>query len=73
MTSPYTDRIREQIATLGSIGADPRHVEAYMRLEHPMLDGLSPRQFRTEVQVALDCLAVGGCVLAERCAKSFGL
>jgi hypothetical protein len=52
---------------------DPRHVEAYMRLEHPTLDGLSPRAFRAEIQVACACIDEAGGAAAESCARSFAL
>jgi hypothetical protein len=32
---------------------DPRHVEAWMRLEHPTLDGLSRQEFTEAVYAAL--------------------
>ena len=48
MTTPYEKQIR-QIAP----SYDPRHVEAFMRSEHPTLDGLSPYRFRSEVPVGL--------------------
>ena len=69
----YTDLIRETLARTGRVGAaDPRHIEAYMRLEHPTLDALSADAFTAEVQVALDCIAYGGTADAESLARSFG-
>jgi hypothetical protein len=53
--------------------ADPRHVEAYIRLEHSTLGGLSREQFEFEVGIALACIATVGAEQAERCARSFGL
>ena len=67
MTSPYA----AQIAALVP-GFDPRHVEAYMRVEHSTLDGLCPARFREEVAIACACVAEGGTDMAERIAKSFG-
>ena len=52
---------------------DPRHIEAYMRLEHPTLDGLSRAAFHREVLIALDCLQATTKQDAEALAQSFGL
>jgi hypothetical protein len=73
MTTPYTQTIRETVARLGYLGVDPRHVEAYMRLDHPTLDGLSRSQFVSEVKIAVQCVDAAGVVSAERCAQSYGL
>lgn len=54
-------------------GHDPRHVEAYMRIEHPTLDGLSRMEFADEVEFAVICITADGLENAELCAKSFGL
>ena len=54
-------------------GYDSRHIEAYMRLEHPTLDGMSREQFAWEVGLAIACVDLGGAEMAERTAKSFGL
>ena len=43
---------------------DPRHVEAYMRVEHPTLDGLSAERFRAEV--AIECSALTAALEAAR-------
>lgn len=51
----------------------PPLVEAWMRLQHPTLDALSPRQFRREVEVALGCIAEAGLEESARLAESFGL
>lgn len=70
----YADMIRETLAKQGFVGQyDPRHIEAYMRLEHSTLDGLSKRQFDSEVALARTCVDVGGSLGAEACAQSFGL
>ena len=63
---------REQIKSLAP-EHDPRHIEAYMRVEHSTLDALSAAQFRHEVALAADCVKVGGIPLAECVAQSFGL
>lgn len=72
--SHYADTIREDLARLGFIGLfDPRHIEAYMRLEHSTLDGLSVEQFRSEVATSAACIREGGTDDAEALARSYGL
>jgi hypothetical protein len=51
---------------------DPRHIEAYMRVEHNTLDKLSPSRFKSEVMLACMCVDEGGAEMAEKIAKSFG-
>lgn len=69
----YQQMIRETLAKQGRIGTDPRHIEAFMRLEHSTLDGLARWQFDAEVALAVDCIDAGGMANAEACALSFGL
>ena len=71
----YQTMIREALAHLGRIGAaDPRHVEAWMRLEHGCLDGLgSLARFRSEVAIALQCIDAGPRRDSEDLARSYGL
>ena len=64
----YQQRIRDLAP-----GYDPRHIEAYIRVAHSTLDGLSPQEFRYEVRVACGCVDEGGLPMAERIALSFGL
>ncbi len=72
--SYYAQTIRETLARIGRIGAaDPRHLEAWMRLEHSTLDGLSPAQFTSEVAIALQCIEAGPLADSEALAQSFGL
>ncbi len=66
--SPYYTAIAELAP-----GYDPRHVEAYMRVEHPTLDHLDKERFAAEVRVACKCIDQGGLDLAEQCALSYGL
>ncbi|SMF27227.1 hypothetical protein SAMN06265365_11089 [Tistlia consotensis] len=54
-------------------GFDPRHIEAYMRVGHATLDGLSPQAFLGEVVLARLCVEQAGAEQAERVARSFGL
>ncbi|MDD4972512.1 MAG: hypothetical protein PHT07_24030 [Paludibacter sp.] len=73
MKSLYFDAIRLEITRQGKVGIDPRHVEAYMRLEHSTLDGLTAKQFNEEVKICIACVEADGITNAESCAKSFGL
>ena len=70
--SPYYNYIR---LTLENIGreADPRHIEAYMRLQYSTLDHLSTKQFFMEVLTSLECIKVDGKENAENLAQSFAL
>lgn len=54
-------------------GFDVRHIEAYMRLEHATLDGLSGWQFDEEVATGICCIEQGGLTAAEELAQSYGL
>ena len=67
-----TPGYKERIQALAP-GFDPRHIEAFMRLEHSTLDGLSPEAFAHEVHVASVCVEFGGLTAAERLAESYGL
>ena len=69
----YAASIREDAAAIGHIGANVRHIEAWMRLEHSTLDGLSRVQFRVEVATAIDCIAASSDTENESLARSFGL
>jgi DNA-binding transcriptional LysR family regulator len=53
--------------------ANPRHVEAWMRIAHGTLDHLSAELFRHEVILAVDCIAEAGEEQSEKLAQSFGL
>jgi hypothetical protein len=52
---------------------DPRLIEAYMRLEHSTLDGLTAYEFENEARIAALCIEHGGRAQAERLAVSMGL
>ena len=69
----YAQAIREECSRQGYIGMDPRHIEAYMRIEHSTLDNLSRAQFRAEVGLCIQCVLAGGEVAAEEAAQSFAL
>ncbi len=72
--TPYQQSIRETMARLGRIGAaEPRLVEAWMRLEHGCLDGLGRQQFDDEVEIALQCITAGSLADSMSLAQSMGL
>jgi len=72
--SHYQQTIRETMARLGRIGAaDPRLIEAWMRLERGCLDGLGRQQFDDEVEIALQCIGAGPLADSEALATSMGL
>jgi hypothetical protein len=52
---------------------DPRHIEAWMRLEHSTLDGLSFTQFKQDVEIAIDCIKGAGFAASESLAASYEL
>ena len=52
---------------------DPRHVEAWMRLAHPTLDGLSRSEFVAAMYEALGQVQDAGADESETLAASFGL
>jgi len=69
----YKKMIAEYLSQTGRTGYDPRHIEAFMRLGHQTLDGLSRKQFEREIEIGIACIDHGGKQEAERCAWSFGL
>lgn len=70
--SPYAPLIQRVLADIGA-HADPRHIEAWMRVDHPTLDALSPAKFRAEVFLAVVCILAHGAADAENLARSYGL
>ncbi len=71
--SPYQQSIQAHLAQAGRIGVDARHVEAWMRIEHPTLDALSPAAFRAEALLAADATTDAGPTTSEALAASLGL
>ena len=72
-SSFYQEMIREVLAMEHHAEVDPRHIEAYMRIGHPTLDGLSYPEFCFEVAVAIECVAAEGVQGAEALAQYFSL
>ena len=66
--SAYTPSITE-LAPMD----DPRHIEAWMRVEHGTLDHLDRARFRSEVALAQACIAEAGDAESEALARSYGL
>jgi hypothetical protein len=56
--TPYTTEIARLLAVLGVGSADPILVEAWMRVEHSTLDGLSKSEFAAEVKAAWESLVL---------------
>jgi len=69
----YNRLIRQTAARLGYVGENPRWIEAWMRLEHPTLDGLSRDQFQDEVEIAVQCIRTATREENESLAHSYGL
>lgn len=69
----YQKTIAAILQRLGRTDIDPRHVEAYIRLEHSTPDGLSFDRFVSETKIGIACVDAGGRNRAEQTAKSFGL
>ena len=75
MSTPmYEQMIREAVARMGRIGSEPRHIEAWMRLEHGCLDGLGGvAGFQHAVGEALACVDAAEAGASERLTLSYGL
>lgn len=71
--SLYARVISEELTKLKRSEIDPRHVEAYMRVQYGTLDHLDRRTFKKEVKVAVDCIDQDGEDQAESLALSYGL
>ena len=69
--TPYEGIIRETAAKMGRLGIDPRHVMAWLLLEHGTLDHLGHDDFARGVATFAD----SGMTTAEadQLAESFGL
>lgn len=71
--SLYQQRIREELEAMQLPAHDPRHVEAWMRVEHSTLDHLDGWAFRYAIRMAVLCLLAAGPEESEACAQSYGL
>lgn len=72
-TRGYAERLIASLIAQQKSEAEPRHVEAWIRVEHPTLDALSPGQFADEVKTALACIACEPLSTTERLCESLGL
>jgi hypothetical protein len=61
------------IAELAGPGYDPRHIEAFMRLQYGTLDHLSRDQFKADVDLCKLCIDEIGVEEAEKIAASYGM
>ncbi len=68
--SLYQNTIKE---LLNGRAYDPRHIEAFMRLQHDTLDHLSREQMAAEVNICVACVDEDGKDEAELLAQSYGL
>lgn len=67
------NRIRVEAAALGRLVANPRHIEAWMRLKCPALEGLTPEEFLTELAIAIRCAEIAGDDASDALARCFGV
>jgi hypothetical protein len=72
-TDPMETTFYQRLIAVRTRDLDPRHVEAWMRLEHPTLDGFSRVDFEREVDIAVIAIANAGADESEALAASFGL
>lgn len=68
----YETLIAECAAKAGAVES-LAHIEAWMRIEHPTLDGLSPAAFRAAVFDAIDCVRAVTPAENDALAASYGL
>ncbi len=68
MASPYTAKFAELVP-----GYDPRHIEAFVRIEHSTLGHLTPARLKREAIIARHCVDAAGPAQSEALAASFGL
>lgn len=71
--SMYQESIAERLARLDRADVDPRHIEAWMRLEHSTLSGLTGAQFDAELAIGLACVDATDYDENEALAASYAL
>jgi len=71
--APYHNVIIKQLQKLKRTDIDPRHIEAFMRVQYGSLDALSDRDFFKEAKICIMCVDEVGKKEAEETARSFGL
>ena len=73
MATTTRDGSYQQLIVERTSDVDPRHVEAWLRVEYPTLDGLSRAQLIEEIDIAIECAREAGAEQSEALAASFGL
>lgn len=71
----YSKLIKEILEKkgFGCMEFDPRHIEAFIRMQYGTPDHLSRAAFENEVSVGIGCIMEGGVEFAEQMAVSQGL
>ena len=68
------EAIEKELAVSGLNGHyDPRHIEAWIRMQHGSLSNVPPAYFEAEVRIARLCCDGASGEQSERLALSFGL
>lgn len=70
-SSPYEAPITAALERIGRPGANPRHVESYMRLKYGTLDALSPMDFDLEVSIGVAASELAGEAESEALAQTY--
>jgi len=71
--SAYRDLIVAALERQSLGNLDPRHVEAWIRVEHPTLFALDDEQFEREVAIAAACAIEQPTATSEALARTYGL
>lgn len=69
----YASAINATLVKIGRTDVSPVYVEAWMRVEHPTLDGLTAYGFAQEVEIAVDCVDHSTEAENLKLAQSYGL
>ena len=69
-TMNYQNQIR---VSMNDARYDPRHIEAFMRVDHNTLDKFTSDEWRREIKLCKACVDECGAKQAEKIAQSFGL
>lgn len=69
----YQKTIANILEMQGRKDIDPRHIEAYMRLQYSTLDHLSYSDFFKECKICTECIDYDGKENTEKLAKSYAL
>jgi hypothetical protein len=69
----YQNLIKTLLAEIGRPEVNARHVEGWMRAQHPTPDHLDRRAFKKEVKLAVKCIDGPEGAISEELAKSYGI